>query len=274
MEEQELAMLKAELSIVRTAMKKIEKENESLREDNWKFTLEKHQLEDDLRRKITLQLRDEQLTNNQRKMHKLNNDSEVVSARFVLVNAIDDTTLEPEERLEKLKFFRDYFFDDFYSIGDDKAVEIVNEYYLMSPSMFVAAYALFSGKKTVFDRFINEIFENNSQLPVKIEILECVPPSWTLEHIDGALRVFLVTNKHKLYRYIAGVGERCASYLNRVMSKEDFDILLKTRTAVGERIIRSVVENRIEGFINERNLHLVSEEFLKLMFKEDYVNII
>jgi len=270
----DLAMLKAELSLVRSNLKRTERENEALRDEKSRQALDQYNLEAELRRKIGLQLRDDQLMGNQRKMLRASEAGapEAPSAKFVLQSVMDDPRLNPEDRLYRLQFFRDYFFDDFYLIPDRKAVEVVEGYSQM-PGHFVAAYALLSCKKAVFERFAGAVFESNAQLPVKIEILENVPVEWTLE-LGGELREFVQTNRRQLHRYMANVAEKCPMHLSRVLGREEFDWLLERCTGAGERIVRRVAEEGIKGFIDERNVHLVGKEYLKVMFGDDYVDII
>ncbi|ELA41648.1 uncharacterized protein VICG_01281 [Vittaforma corneae ATCC 50505] len=274
----EISLLKAELTLLRANMKKMEKENDILRDEKRRFVLDKFELEQELKKKITLQLKEDKIAENQKKMLKANTictkDSDEISSRFILWQAINCSDFNSDDSLQKFKFFRDYFFDDFFSIPDDNALKVVEHYFKHHTRLFFEAYALFSCKKSVFQQFSQYIFENNSFVQQKVEILECVPPEWTLDLLETSLKRFLVLNKKRLLHFIRNIAEKCPSYLIKVFSKQDFNDVLLHESPIGYKIISSIATQKISGLVDETNLHLVPKPFLEILFDDQYIDII
>lgn len=272
----EMAMLRAELALLRANLKKMEKENDALKIERSKFTMDRYELEEELKRKATLRMQDEMISLNQRKMFRPNSagsETEGVPIKFILNRTISDADPGPGVHLEKFKFFRDFFFDDFFSIPDARALEVVESCLRLNPRQFLEAYSLFCCKRAVFVQFALPVFENNSYLQMKIEILENVPPAWTIELLDTSLKTFVTINKMKLLNFIRHMADKCPSILCRVLSQEEFTHLLTMRSQIGHMIVTSVATQRIPGFIDETNLHLVPKPLLEAMFGDEYVDL-
>lgn len=274
----EISLLKAELTLLRANMKKIGKENDSLRNEKSRFILDKFEIEQELKKKISLQLKEDKITENQRKMLKpstiCTKSSDEISSRFILWQAINCSDFSSDDSLQKFKFFRDYFFDDFFSIPDDNALKVVEYYFKHNARLFFEAYALFSCKKSVFQQFSQYVFENNSFVQQKIEILECVPPEWTLDLLETSLKGFVALNKRKLLHFFSNIAEKCPSYLSKVLSRHDFNDILANSTPIGYKIVSSIITQKISGFVDETNLHLVPKPFLEMLFEDQYIDII
>lgn len=283
-QKKEINMLKAELALLRANIKKTESENNQLRGERCKFTMEKIELEQEIKKRIISQSKEEKITENRLKMFKSGepNDStrsrdvnkQAIPPSFVLCRAIDESDLDPEESLQKLKFFRDYFFDDFFSIPDEKALKIVEYCFKHSARLFIDAYALFYCKRSVFQHFAQAVFESNIFLQQKIELLEGVPPEWTLSLLETHLKRFLVENKKKALYFISRLAERCPSYLSKVFSRRDFTDLLIERSPIGNKIIKTIAIEKLDGYVDETNLHLVPKSSLKILFEGEFVDIL
>lgn len=271
----ELGLLKAELAILRSNIRCLEKENEMLKREKSRAVLEKIDVEQEIRKRMETQLKDEFLSEKQRKLFKANekNEEELnlfikssgISPKFILDQAIRKNDLFSEDTLQKLRFFKDYFFDDFFQIPDEMALSLVDFYSKESTKLFITAYSLFCCKRVVFQKFAPKIFEDNSFLNSKIEILEQVSPDWILILLDGPLGNFIRVNRRKLLSLVAEVSEKCPSYLIKVFSKEFFNELLENTQPIGNKIIYNVITQKIEGFIDHSNLHLLPKQFLILL---------
>lgn len=274
---QETNMLKAEISILKSNLKRLEKENESLKIEKSKTILNKMEIEEEVKKKINLQLKEEQIKENHKKVFKTNSFvsySSEIPPKFILLRTINNSDLSPLEKLQKIQFFRNYFFDDFFTITEKNAFEIVDEYFKINNKLFVEAYSLFSCKKYVFQEFAQNIFCDNSYLPLKIEILENVPPEWTLNLLNGVLGKFIAINTKKLLYFFRNIAEKCPSSLSNILSKQDFNEILINKTPIGDRIILAIAKNKISGFLDETNIHLASPTILKIIYEDEYIDLI
>lgn len=270
----EIEKLKAELTILRTACASTEKENSQLRTENSKIALAKNEMEEILKRRLELLQEENRIIENQKRYLGGSTQSpsttERISPRFALHKALSGENFGCEESLKKMRFFRDYFFDDFYSLESSQLFGIIEDAAKFSNRRFLELFALFSCKRDVFAKFSKQAFENSLFLPAKIEVLDSIPPEWTVDMLDTHLKQFVAENKSVLETFICHVAARCPLSLPKVFTKCDFENALMVQTPVHYQIVYEICRNKIQGYVDETTIHLVPRECLKLMFGNDY----
>lgn len=294
-------LLKAELSLLRSQIKGLEKENEVLKIEKSKSAIDKIEVEQEVRKRVDLAVKEVRIAENQKKMFKRNdtlqqnnileeskkylkldassqvkNIATEISPKFILDQVISSSNFFSQDALQKLRFFKDYFFDDFFSIPDDKALKVVDFYRMESQLLFLDAYSIFCCKKAVFEKFVQHVFDDNSFLKIKVEILENIPPEWVLELLEGNLKNFILINKKMLLRFVCSIAEKCPLHLHNVLLQREFNELISERSPIGNKIVYFVIKQGIKGFIDENNLHKVPKPFLRLLFhnERDLVDIL
>lgn len=276
----EISLLKAETEILRANIKSLEKENEALKREKSKMVLNTFEMEKQIKKKLELELNEERILQNQKKMFKFNttdrNFQIEIQPRFILEQSLNDRLSSYERRdfLHNLKFFRDYFFDDFFSIPEDRAFEIVSHYQKINQSMFMDAFGLFSCKKSIFFHFSKYVFEDNTFLNFKIEILENTQPQWIVELSGSLLKTFIAQNKKRMLRVVCNIADKDPFNLGSIFTKGDFDSMLADDSVVARKILKIIASQKIQGYINETNLHLIPAEYLKMYFVSDFIDLI
>jgi len=292
-EKHEINKLKAQLSIVRSNLKRCENENSNLRMAMSKSVLCRQQMEDEVKRKLEMELKEEVILQSQRKYFKPNSLKDVMSQRiandlikteeepikidqnpispvFILENTIDWCNLCSDENIAKMKFFRDYFFDDFYSMDFTKFVPEIEKALKSSTKQFVELFSLFCCKKEIFLKFSPVIFDNFQFLQTKIEILINIPAEWTVDLLDNHLKRFIEQNKRLLGQFICNIAANCPFSLYKIYSQNEFEYYLRNLNLINYQIIREICKNKIPGYVDERTLHLIPIEHLRMMFKDEY----
>lgn len=273
-EQAEIGKLKAELSILKSAYASMEKENSQLRAENARAAQSRIDAEESLKRKLELLQEENRIVENQKRYlgggSQSGGVSERISPRFALSKALAGEDFGCEESMKKMRFFRDYFFDDFYTLESSQLFSIIEDAAKFSNRRFLELFVLFSCKKDVFVRFSSQAFENSLFLPAKIEVLDSIPPEWAVDMLDTHLKQFVAENKSALGTFICHIAARCPLSLHKVLSKSDFKDALRIPTPVNYQIVYEICRNRIHGYVDETSIHLVPGECLRLTFGNDY----
>ncbi|KAM0680795.1 hypothetical protein GINT2_001069 [Glugoides intestinalis] len=296
-----IRLLKAELSLLRSHIKGLEKENEVLKVEKSKSAIDRVEVEQEVRKRVDIAVKEVLIAENQKKMFtnretlqknklleeskkylkidpssQLKSISTEISPKFILDQVISTSNFFSQDALQKLRFFKDYFFDDFFSIPDDKALKVVDFYRMESQLLFLDSYSIFCCKKVVFENFAQYVFDDNSFLKIKVEILETVPPEWVLELLEGNMKNFILINKKRLLRFVCSVAEKCPLHIHNVLLLREFNEIIAERSPIGNKIAYFIIKQGIKGFINETNMHLVPKQFLCLLFpnERDLIDIL
>lgn len=280
--EKENKKLRAELAILRANLVKMEKENDSLKLEKSKLVVNRLEVEQELKKKLGLREKESKIEENQRKAFKMNTheSQSTISPKYILQSTLDfttvgsDSTLQSDTFLKNLRFFKDFFFDDFYSIPDDKAIEVVDFFSTKSLKAFLEAFSLFSCKKAVFFKFLPPVYSENSFIKVKVSTLLEVPPDWIIEVYEPRLKIFIAENKTLLVELFANMAEKAPFYLKQVLDKQTFNAFITYQNPHSYKLLYFVVTQKIKDYIDETNLHLIPEELACHYFsmsKDEYI---
>ena len=277
--EQENKKLKAELTLLRSKLNKLEKDNSVLKEEKSKMILGRLEVEDEIKKKLLIKEKELKIMENGRKAFKANplESNYAISPKFILENTLDLSNLQTDSFLKNLRFFKDFFFDDFYSITDAKAVEIVEFFEKQSQKEFLDAFEIFSCKKHVFTKFCNTIFEDNSFVKIKIKILTEIFPEWIIELFESSLKGFINKNRSILVEFFANFAEKCPFHLKSVLDKETFNsfLIIENNPSVF-KLIFYIVKHRIVYYFDHTNIHLVPKQFVCQFFnisETEYIDL-
>lgn len=296
--EKEAKKLRAELTILRSNLTKIEKENNNLKMEKSKFILNKFDIEQEIKKKLEIKGKEMRIEENQRKLFRSNNfedgkikggiseDKSGISSKFILESTLnfeqrklcnledkneisskfitENTFLNFEQIpfLKNLRFFKDFFYDDFFAIEDSKALEIVEFFHSQSQKEFLDAFDLFSCKKHIFLKFSPLVFEDNSFVKIKILTLLEIAPEWIVESQD--LKRFIATNKSILTELFSKVAEKCPFHLKKVLDKATFNTILNNLSdPMAYKLIFYIAKHHIKDYIDESNIHMIPSEFIK-----------
>lgn len=282
--------LRAELAILRSQLRKLEKENSDLRSEKSSFFLAKHEEEKELKRRLNIYQKEYQIRSAQNlampagrlsatqpppDMHGAKHSSRRIGIQYALKFAVNPANLESPEEINKLRFFRDYFFDDFYSIAPEAVVRAITESSL-NASTFVEVFKLFCCHRAVFEAFYGRLFETPFFRSDKISIIESLPIDWIVDALatgDSAcaeLKKFIAESSTHLFDFFGNVAETRPSLLHRVLLKEGFEQALRAGTAASRRLVTQVCKNGGLGYVDEKNLGCFSEQDLSLCFGSDF----
>lgn len=272
--------LKAEITLLKSSITKLEKENHSLKVEKAKYILNKAEIEEELRKKLILKEKENKIMENNRKAFKPNPQESIyeISTKFVLESTLNSTNIQMNSFLKNLQFFKNFFFDDFFSITDEKADEIVEYYQKQSQKEFIEAFEIFSCKKYIFTKFSLLIFDDNSFINQKIKILQDMEPEWIVEMLENGLKRFIDRNKTILIVLFANFAQKCPFHLKSVMDKETFNGFLPQilHHPTVYKLLYFIVKHKIASFIDYTNLHLIPKNFVLEFFEideKDYVGV-
>ena len=151
---------------------------------------------------------------------------------------------------------------------------------LENPSLnhksFIEIFSLFCCKKEIFDGFVLRMFETSLFIKEKIFILENIPVDWILNEssdIFPFIRSFVNANKELFIGLFCTIAEYRASSLGVLFDDECFEIALRKNTAESRRLISLICKAGGLNFVNEKNIHKIDKNDLKLCFKNEYIDI-
>ncbi|KAI5149982.1 hypothetical protein ENBRE01_2234 [Enteropsectra breve] len=279
----ELVQIKAQLSLTQNKLKTAEGENVGLRQlqsDTQKRRIEE---EEKLKRRLKMyenEYRLRQANIESEKYFKEQNEAKrppsqpscsntpvfidsKIDARHALKNSIDLKNMADEHEIEKIRFFRDYFFDDFYSLDAEQIKEGLKAIPMGKERNFVELFSIFACKKEVFDVFLLRCFEIPGYIERKCYILTNVPSEWLVAHdkqIPSVIQAFISSHLCSLLQLFIKITETRPSILSMVLSQSQFDSLIKIDSAEASHFVSAICRRRGLGFINESNFHFLSPE--------------
>lgn len=191
---------------------------------------------------------------------------------YILNQILSKKDLDSDKNIEKMKFFKNYYFDDFYNLEFNNLNEILENFIKQKNKQSIVLFSIFCFKKTVFTRFCNLIFEDSTYLDLKIEIITNVPSDWVIECINTTLSKFIEKHKNLLGILFINVSESCFS-LCKIFDRSDFDRMINFMLfdkRISYQIIKNICKNKIDGYIDGKNIHLIPVELLKILFGDKY----
>lgn len=278
----------AELSISQAQLRRLERENAELRREVSSLTRDKHKAEVEYTRQLNVYKREYAMRGAQpsagagRASKAAASPGEdgtdageaEISLRYALRQAVSVSRLDSREEIERLKFFRNYFFEDFYSLDTEATVAAIRGMQLEN-ELFMEVFKLFCCKKPVFDEFVTRALEMHGCVGDQVCILENVPVDWICDYIEAAasrsrrrdspghnthanyrndrLRNFIAGNTALLLGLLGDIAERRPETLVLVLSRASFDRALRSGTAASRRLV-SLICRTSGGHL----LHLLS----------------
>ncbi|KAI4291847.1 hypothetical protein PAPHI01_1121 [Pancytospora philotis] len=311
--------LRAELAIVRSQLKRLEKENTELKKEKSLYHLNKYEKDREFKRCLNVYSKEYQLktVQSQALLHSGASDSQraylapdspasqsgntsfalppsghpaepgpadrsSIDLRYALKKSISLGSIASQGEIEKLRFFRDYFFDDFYSLDTAEIIAAIQQTVLPS-ALFMEVFELFCCKKQVFDRFCARALEMTGFFGKQVLVLSNVPVEWICDAVEAAddsdkethqksrsIRAFIKQNAQHLLDLLGRIAETHPRVLRAVLSQAAFDAVLATETAPARRVVLAICKQGGVGYVNEKNLHLLNPHALTLCFGEQY----
>lgn len=227
----------AELCILKSRLKKLEKENTELRKEKSLYYCRKNEQDENIKKRLHMFEREylirsscDNYLNSQDGNNKRNINTQLTSTNInsalnnninstsmnnnstFINNNISDTLVNPEidlkyalkssinlknlcstEEIEKIKLFRNYFFDVFYSLDENEIINALNNINSNKTinisnniktyeDPFMEVFKIFCCKKLVFSAFFNRIYGMVYYLDDLIYITENVDVDWICEY--------------------------------------------------------------------------------------------
>lgn len=267
--------LKAEISLLKSNLKRIEKDNSELRKQISDAYKKQYIEESNIKRRLNMfqkEYKMKESMNNLRGQTQMFDENSGIDVRYALKQTLNIKNITVDEELKKLKFFRDYFFDDFYSIDSEDIISVLKQID-SNNKLFIEIYTLFCCKKEVFDAFLNQVFELPFFIKEKIYILENVPVDWVINQIQGVpplINSFIKSHFMRLVKFICKVAATSPGLLDLILSNSELESILMSGSANSRHLSFLICKNKLVKFVDENNIHLFSYSDLQLLFGKDY----
>lgn len=276
--EDELQTANAQISLIKSRLKKIEKENDSMRKELSDLHRSKIEERDEFVKKIELFERESQMKNTSSSNKIIGSEStsnsNKITIRYILKSSLNINNIFFTEEFNKLKFFRDYFFDDFYSIESEDITPVLNQI-ISNEKLFVDLFLLFSCKKEICENFISKFFSLSFFISEKVYFLENVPVEWIVSEnaVNPLICDFIDKNYTFLTRLFINVAESHPFILQSILSKNEFNEILESRSAKSLKLTDLICRKKIGDYIDHQNIHMIPIKCLKDLFEKDYIQI-
>ncbi|KAI5172470.1 hypothetical protein PAEPH01_1746 [Pancytospora epiphaga] len=301
-------LLNAQLTISKAQLKSLEKDNYELRQQVSSLYRAKNEAEAEYERKLNAYkkeyaIRDAASLMTQNKSPAVKNgvltatdgssrisntcienesllpiDNSEINLRYAFKQTVNIDALDSREEIEKLRFFRNYFFDDFYSISTEAVVDAIEKCQLKN-DMFMEVFQLFCCKKPVFDEYITRALEMQGYISTQVSILENVPVDWICDCIvantgkidcgadpgqnthgnyrNACVKNFVINNTTLLLNLLGSIVALQPEALSIVFSKKKFNETLDRKEAAARRLVSLICRGGGHGFIDERNFEKI-----------------
>ncbi|KAK6090458.1 hypothetical protein P3W45_000555 [Vairimorpha bombi] len=274
---QENIKLKGEVSLLRQNMLTLEKSNYALRLE--KSEIHKSNLKSSRKQEIELLKIQYKINENKPSPFKRFSSTNSIDIRWALEHSHSDINfkLEPFE-YKRLKFFKDYFYNEFYQFDTKIIIKYLDEFSRCKYKKFLDYFVLFSCKIDVFNSFFHLVFINNHFIDQKIGLLEDIPLDWIINYRNGEALPLIK-------EFIDKFSEKMVVFMHKVVSERPFvtNLLLDSRVfsemiLVDNYMVRFLIDkvclNGGLNLINKYNLHYLNKDQLKMIYKDEYMDIL
>lgn len=282
--------LEGEISILRSNILLLEKENYSLKSEKSKGLAEELKRLEQAKKEMKMLMTENRIKDNQLrafKRTKTNMGDLEVDAKWAL-EMIDSRyrfSLYPFD-YDRLKKLHDFFYEDFKMMLSTDAVLCEVKRIRTCFGDFVKFFLLFCCKKEIFEHFIVDLFceygfEDNTRYSKQMfKILKYLPLEWisaffTNEKFVQVLSEFLAENSESpdaVLFYIRVVETR-PFLLSFVLKEDMFNSILNRKDEYSSALLRIMAQKGLSSFINYKNIHLVPAQYLKEFYKNEYIEI-
>lgn len=274
---QENIKLKGEVSLLRQNMLTLEKSNYALRLE--KSEICKTSLITSKKQEIELLKIQYKINENKPSPFKRVLSSKIIDIKWALEHSNSDINfkLEPFE-YKRLKFFKDYFYNEFYQFDTKIIIENIKEMIRTKYKKFLDFFELFACKIDVFNSFFELIFINNHFIDKKIELLDQLPLDWMINYKNGeallSIKNFVEKFYDKMILFVYKIVSERPFVTNLVLDSNVFTKIISLDNYMINFLLHKVCANGGHNLINKTNLHLLTKEQLKLIYKEEYMDIL
>jgi hypothetical protein len=266
--------LKGEVSILRQNMLSLEKHNYELRDEKSKNIKLECKNNDKLRREVSVLHLQNKINENKMMAFKRKKIELSMDIKWALQQSETDINFQlyPFE-FKRLKFFKDYFYNDFCQFCTKSVIQEI-KHLMKNYKDFLDFFELFCCKIDVFKEFFVYLFVNDHYIDKKIEIMESVPLEWILGTSDDInitnIRKFILNYPIKMMKFIYKIAENRPFILNIILDRSIFNDLIKTKTYISKLLLNKICKEGGLSFIDHTNLHYLSPQNLKDIYKEEY----
>lgn len=274
---QENLKLKGEVSLLRQNMLTLEKSNYTLRLE--KSEIRKSNLISSKKQEIELLKIQYKINENKPSPFKRSSSTNSIDIKWALEHSHSDINfkLEPFE-YKRLKFFRDYFYNEFYQFDTKIILKYLDEFSRSKYKKFLDFFGLFSCKIDVFNSFFHLVFINDHFIDQKIGLLEDIPLDWVINYKNGEalplIKEFIDKFADKMVGYVYKVVSERPFVTNLLVDSKMFSRMLLVDSYMVRFLVDKVCMNGGLNLINKYNLHYLNKDQLKMMYKDDYMDII
>ncbi|WUR02923.1 uncharacterized protein VNE69_03142 [Vairimorpha necatrix] len=267
--------LKGEISLLRQNMLSLEKSNYQLRLD--KSATSKAQILKNKKSEIELLKIQYKINENKPCIFKRPNTT-TIDIKWALEHSNSQINFKilPFE-YERLKFFKEYFFNEFYQFNTKIVLEHIKMYSKEKYKKFLDFFELFVCKIDVFNEFFGLFFINKMFINKKIKILNEIPVDWIINYKNGevlpVLKMFIEKYKEKMIVFIYRVVVERPFLSNLLIDTECFTEMIQVKEYTVEFLKNAVCENGGLNLVSKFNIHLFSKDQLKKVYKDDYIDI-
>ncbi|KAF9762495.1 hypothetical protein NGRA_1962 [Nosema granulosis] len=265
--------LKGEVSILRQNMLSLEKQNYELKDEKSRSIRADFNSNDRLKKEVNMLQLQNRINENKMMAFKRKKIELSMDIKWALQQSDTDINFQlyPFE-YKRLKFFKDYFYNDFCQFCTKSVIEELRRM-LKNYKDFIDFFVLFSCKIDVFREFFVYLFINEHYIDKKIGIFEDVPLEWILGTSDDSnisnIRNFISKNANKMVHFLYKVADERPFILNIILDKSTFTGIIKTRTHTAKTFLDLICQKGGLGFVDHTNFHYLSESNLRDLYKEE-----
>ncbi|EQB61346.1 hypothetical protein NAPIS_ORF01074 [Vairimorpha apis BRL 01] len=267
--------LKGEVSILRQNILVLEKENYNLKID--KSNLSKSSIINSKKQELELLKLQYKINENKPSAYNKQNTNTSIDLKWALMHSNTDLNfqLEPFE-YTRLKFLKDFFYNEFYQFETGKIIKFLNE--IDDYKKWLDFFCLFCCKLDVFNSFFDLIFINNHFEDIKIELLETLPLDWIINYKNGdilsVIKEFVKMFYHKMTIFIYNITKERPFIINFLLDAEIFTKMIKNENHESNLLLNEICKNGGLNLINRYNFHFLNNDQLKYLYKDDYIDFL
>lgn len=275
-EHDEVDRLKTEIVILKSELERLNKNNHRLRIGQSELYKSMYEKDAEMKQRMRLIERDNQLKDSQMSFASSGQKvSAGIDIRYALRDFINMRKLSSATFIEGLKFFRDYFFDEFYSLDLTDVIHAIQTSSL-SNEAFVQLFLLFGSRKEFFDIFHFRFFGLPGFVSDKQCVIENVPVDWLLDSNQvfySGVSHFLRERSGTLIEFYICIATKRPSVLKLALSEVKFTEIVKSKRGQWWQLACAVCKSSGAQYITPHNLHLLPKEALRLYFAAEYVDL-
>lgn len=282
--------LSGEIAILRSNMLLLERDNYALRTEKSKGLVSELSKLEQVKKEMKMLVTENRIKDNQLRAFKRTKPSDPgleIDTKWALemIDPHYQLTLYPF-KYDRLKKLHDFFYEDFKMMLSTDVVVKEMKRVKTNFGDFINFFLIFCCKKDVFEYFVVDLFceygfEDNSMYRKQMfRVLKYLPVEWisaffTNEKFVVALNEFLEENieSNDAVLFYLRVVENRPFLLSFILSTRLFTTILHRGDAYSNSLLKAMADKNLASFIDYKNICLIPREYLRMFYKEDYIDL-